>query len=84
MGYRIVYRLPQHGRRRWWGIGFLCGLVVLSWLPQLQRLAEYVLIPGDRTVTRQAFALLLEHLRNGADMSQAVAAFCQHVGSGLG
>lgn len=90
MGYRIEYgpqRLvkpkgDRHGfRRRILTAAFLllgCILVRTFWNDGSE-LLETVLLPGEPTVTEQAFSLLLNDLRTGVPVGESVTAFCRFI-----
>ena len=97
MGYRIVYGPETGGRqiadkprirlRVMTGIMLLigCGAVRIFW-PEGTELLRRFLVPGEPTLTEQAFGTLVADLRMGEAFSEAVTAFCRTVveqGTGL-
>ncbi len=96
MGYRIVYeqrsgkyqveKQPFMGLRGWTGLCFGAFLLLTSlfWQDGREVLAEY-LIPGENSVTLSAARGLRDDLRSGAELEDALEAFCREViQSGLG
>lgn len=93
MGYRIVYdgrpeeSCDKAGNRflltAFWFCVFL--LLVCAVWPEGRTLLRCIFIPGDPERTAQAASMLLEQLRNGVAMDEAVTAFCRTViGYGIG
>lgn len=90
MGYRIVYgpqikkpivRTGSNGRLRTMiAAAFLVfSLVVrLTW-PDGTEVLQSILLPGDLTVTEQAFSVMISDLRDGEPITDAVTVFCQTV-----
>ena len=89
MGYRIEYGSPKRhsdknvrsGRVIWLTGAFLLIFTCLTmqFWPQGRELLEETLLPGDPTVTKQAFSELTQQLRQGEAVGDAVAAFCREV-----
>lgn len=89
MGYRIEYESPRQyptkkprGSRIFWLTGaflliFTC--FTLQFWPQGRELLEEALLPGDPAVTKQAFSLMTQQLRQGEAIGDALAAFCREV-----
>ncbi len=85
MGYRITYGqtvtykfIPNkklHRRR------FAVVIVVFALLAGLfsYRAAWKQLLPGDEHITFQALSHMVENLKNGGTMKEAVTAFCQEL-----
>lgn len=90
MGYRIEYGpAPRPGReedRRGFRIRvmtaafllFGCVLVRSFW-NEGAALLETVLLPGEPSVTEQAFSTLLSDLRTGMPVGESVTAFCKYI-----
>ena len=93
MAYRIVYgpekKAPENRMRRirMMTAGFFllgCILTRLFWPDGLQVMRE-VLLPGELSVTEQAFSQLVSQLQGGEPVGTAVETFCRYVIShGLG
>jgi len=90
MGYRIVYG-PEVGEVRSDGkhdqrirvmtAAFLllsCLLTRLLW-PEGAQMLRDALLPGQPSVTEQAFSILAEQLRAGEPVGEAVESFCRFV-----
>lgn len=90
MGYRIEYdgRIGKYEvqKEHPWSfptlimaaLGVFAVLTYLFW-PEGQSEIQSVLIPGEDTVTVQAFQNMTADLRSGASVSEAVYAFCRYV-----
>lgn len=89
MGYRIIYspednakyptNNPKKGNIKLIPMVFL--LVVLLLVGSLgirSKLMDW-LIPGDPHVTKAAFAMLVDELRDGAPFADAVTTFCNEI-----
>ena len=88
MAYRVVYGpMPEVPKRR----GTLrvrtltavclllfCFGVRLAW-PEGQALLRRIVLPGEMTVTQVAFGDMLEHLKQGYTLGDAVTVFCRQV-----
>ncbi len=88
MGYRIEYdklgKLPQPARKHRKGVFavilvllLVCGAIAvksagLDWVKEF-------LIPGDPEITAAALDTLVEDLRSGEGLAEAVRAFCQEI-----
>ena len=81
MGYRIAYsqetshKFPEKTRKKrpllWVSTGaLLIGLLAGGWK---------LLLPGDPETTQTALTHLVEDIRAGESVSQAVTAFCQEI-----
>ena len=88
MGYRIEYLSHKKEHRLWivlpmtWAFFLLfCLLVHLFW-PQGQQLLQELLWPGDAAVTRQAAEAMVQQLRWGVPVSEAVETFCMTIING--
>ena len=90
MGYRIDYdRDTGHYevlREYKWRLPiltFLCFglfLFLISWFwPEGMAVLRDLAIPGDNAVTVQALQNMVERLRQGSTIHQAVEAFCEEV-----
>ena len=90
MGYRIEYDLGQKKRYiikfRWEraaamtaGCLALFGLLTNLYWPAGARALREFLIPGDTAVTGQAFEAMVEDIRSGTDISDAVTVFCREI-----
>lgn len=87
MGYRIEYdgragkyEVKPEGKRL--PMILLCAGVLVAalclWPQGAQKLRSF-LIPGEDTVTVQAFQNMTDDLRSGATVGEAVEAFCRYV-----
>lgn len=89
MGYQIMYspednhKYPAYKpvRKNKWVIPAVLTAVLLAAAarPQVRSALENWLIPGDKDVTKAAFSLMLEDIRTGEPVSQAVSAFCREI-----
>lgn len=90
MGYRIDYGQPSDKRypafrRPNHLASMICGALVLFLLltnafwPSGRELLRDLFIPGDPEVTSEAFSALIEDVRAGEDVSEAVTAFCREI-----
>lgn len=89
MGYRIQYsqtliREPLYepiskkksaAPFRWIAAG--CILLALTLLGRVGCLD--FLIPGDKTVTKQAFSSMVNEVREGEDLKTAITTFCMEI-----
>ncbi len=92
MGYRITYengiiRKKAVGERRFrwkrWGCGCLgVALAVALMLPQGRLLVRDLLLPGDEDVTAAALEEMVENIRAGEPVGEAVEAFCREILAG--
>ena len=57
----------------------LFALGVGQFWPEGQRMLRDFLLPGEPTVTEQAFSGMIEHLTGGVPLEEAMAAFCQQI-----
>lgn len=90
MPYRIVYgpepnfftsNTTQLPRRRILTASALLAFIILVrgiW-PQGTTVLRQYLLPGEPTVTQTAANSLLEDLREGASLDEAVTAFCREI-----
>lgn len=90
MGYRISYETlttkkdkmkPRFGKRQ--ALLLLCISVVITaaalrYLGLTEKLWHY-LLPGDGEVTSRALQVMLEHLKQGGGIVEAVTAFCRRI-----
>ena len=91
MGYQMIYgqvKQPKQGSQRLRIQTFIAVCMLLFaiavrtfWTPGAEKLRDY-LLPGDLTVTEEAFSVLLVNLRAGEPMGDAVAVFCRTVVNG--
>ena len=86
MAYRMEYgmntpvicttkkiRKPQKSNtRKWVALGLIIALIALCTMTD-------ILIPGDVDVTKAAMSQLLSNVRNGEQVVDAFAVFCQTV-----
>lgn len=90
MGYRIVYNpeteskypmMKQKPNMRKWPVLVLAASVLLITLvkPELREKAAEWILPGDPEVTKAAFNLMLDEIRSGDEISDAVTAFCKEI-----
>ena len=90
MGYRIVYGPTENGHREAVG-GFarlrtmvavilvmFSLLVRLTWQEGTDKLREY-LLPGEQTLTQEAFSELVVDLRKGEHLKDALTVFCETI-----
>lgn len=90
MAYRIVYgpeiKAPKQTRRTSVRIpaftaAFLLAFVLLVrqfWPAGTEILKQY-LLPGEPTVTEQAFSAMVENIRAGEGIGEAFAVFCEEI-----
>lgn len=94
MGYRIEYdgRIDKYEVTKeypWrfpilvFGIFLLFTLLTYKFWPEGSEQLRKMLIPGDDSVTVQAFHNMTDDLRSGASVSEAVYAFCRYVIHGV-
>lgn len=90
MGYRIDYGQPSDRKypvlsSRRPLPALLCGALALFVLltslywPEGREALRDLLIPGDAAVTAEAFAAMLENVRAGEDVQDAVTVFCREI-----
>lgn len=90
MGYRLSYpsfgeekrRIKQKSPLAAWGAALLVVVLVLGALAVKGRGLPWVqkyLLPGDPAVTAAALDGLLEDLREGSRLSDAITAFCREI-----
>ena len=62
----------------------IAGLICLLTLgrPEMRSKLEQWLIPGDPQVTKAAFSLMLDELREGESFGNAVTTFCNEIITG--
>lgn len=89
MGYRIDYsggtatksKVIYQRKRKWWIPFCLTVLIVgglMAW-PEARQIVHRVIVPGEDQVTEQAVQGLVEDLREGTPIQQAVEVFCQEI-----
>lgn len=86
LGYRITYgenaeKKELAGKKRklplrWIGAGLL---VIAMLIPSVRNGARDALLPGNSEVTAAAVEALVEDLRSGDSVSEAVSAFCAYI-----
>lgn len=91
MGYQIVYnpednhKYPTHIRKKrkvkMIPLILFASILVLG-SRQIRGKLEQWLIPGDPQVTKAAFSLMMEDLRDGESFGDAVTAFCNEIIAG--
>ena len=88
MGYRIEYgdmKVHKYRRRAKWGswIAFACVILLVAGAITVKTVGltwvQEVLLPGDPVVTAAALDGLVEDLRQGDTLGQAIKAFCQEI-----
>ena len=57
----------------------LFALVVECFWPQGQQVLQKFFLPGEPTVTEQAFSELISDLSQGIKLQEAMTAFCQQI-----
>lgn len=90
MGYRIDYgpAEPQKKNKLWetvkmqvltavFAAAFTIG--VRTWWPEGTAQLRAWLLPGEPSVTQTAFSNLVDDLRNGTQLGDAVTAFCREI-----
>ena len=90
MSYRIEYgcAIPAKFRHPTWGIQLqvltavcmiLFSLMVGRFWPQGRQVLREYLLPGEPTVTEQAFSGLVQDLSSGMGLEEAVTVFCRQI-----
>ena len=89
MGYCIAYDektgAMEVRRRRRINKKLVLGFIAIALavtvvaIPKSRRALKTALLPGDGAVTEQALQGLVEDLRQGSSVSQAVEAFCREI-----
>ena len=89
MGYRVYYspednkKYPtrnKQGNARYLGHFVVVLAVVLTLtVPQVRSNLREWLIPGDEAVISKAFSQMVENVREGEAIGEAVTAFCQEI-----
>lgn len=90
MGYRVVYgQMPRVEKRRSGRPLRLQALTAVFLLvftltvrqawPEGQKVLRQFLIPGEPTVTEEAFRDMLEDIQQGESIGDAVTAFCTQI-----
>ena len=93
MSYRIVYgdepkKLMCHGIRlgRIAAYTALCfalfAVLTMAFWPEGKALIQDVFLPGDAAVTAQALENMVDHLRAGEAIGDAVVVFCREIIAG--
>lgn len=88
MGYRIEYdgigAEKYRGHVKWarW-IAFVCVILLITCAITVKTVGltwvQEVLLPGDPEVTSAALDGLVENLRQGDSLGQAIKAFCEEI-----
>ena len=87
MGYKIMYspednnKYPtgQSGRKHKWLLPVIIILALLMSIRTAQvrdRLEEWI-IPGNDQITKAAFSVMIDEIRTGEPVTEAVTAFCR-------
>lgn len=88
MGYRIEYDSEKNKiypisttRKPKWLIIALAVMVALFVLQKLDtnQATRYLLLPGDPEITSSAFSAMVENIREGTLIGDAVTAFCLEI-----
>lgn len=90
MGYRIVYgpeirppreRAGTSGRLPAMTAAFLLifALLVRQFWPEGTQILRQYLLPGELSVTEQAFSSLMQNIRGGESVLSAFTVFCQEI-----
>ena len=92
MGYKLYY--PQVGKRKYpmhpkaakriWFAAAAIGCAVLLLGISLWYGGPFWLLPGDPEITGAALQTLIDKLRDGEALGEAVTAFCREVIAGAG
>ena len=92
MAYKIQYapentkRYPQVKKRTKYSYirlcFIVCALAAAAWI-KLHGIPDF-LIPGDPTVTKEAAALMVDELKVGASLRDAITVFCKEILHGAG
>lgn len=90
MGYRIMYspedkgkypmRIKKKSSSKW--LAAVLAVLVISigiGKPEFREKAIEWLLPGDPGATMAAFSTLLEEIRSGDGLQEAVTAFCREI-----
>lgn len=90
MGYKIIYdpeqdkRYPKKTRTKsgakiLTAVILALAIIILAMYPPVTNLLEYFLLPGDPVQTKQAVTGLVDDLKSGSDVKNAVTAFCLEI-----
>ena len=89
MGYRVYYSPEDNNKyptRNKQGntpylryLGVILTVILVLTVPQLRSHLRQWLIPGDETVTSEAFTQMVESIGEGQSVGEAVTAFCQEI-----
>lgn len=90
MGYRVVYgpmpKMAKKQERKPLRLQMLTAtfLLLFAWTvrqawPEGREVLRQYLLPGEPTVTEEAFRNMLEDLRQGEPVLDAVSAFCAEI-----
>ena len=93
MSYRIIYgeepkKLKSNGIRlgRIAAYTALCfalfAVLTVTFWPEGKSVLQEALLPGDASVTAQALENMMENLRSGEALGDAVVVFCQEIMDG--
>lgn len=90
MGYRIIYTPEQskkYPRKRkkldiiHWYAAIILMIVILLLVgnPVVRTGLKRIMLPGDPIQTETAFVKMIEHIREGATVSDSITAFCLEI-----
>lgn len=91
MGYQIMYspednhKYPPYkpAKKKWLlPVVITLALLIAAGRPQTRRKLEQWFIPGDVQTTKAAFSVLMDDIREGEPVNEAVAAFCNVIIAG--
>lgn len=92
MGYRITYengvakketvRLRRFRWKRWGAGAVAVALAVALMIPAGRLWVRDLLLPGDEEVTAAALEGMVENIRSGEPVGEAVEAFCREIIAG--
>lgn len=89
MGYQIMYSpednhkyptIKSRRKHRWLiPVVISVALFISAGIPKVRNHLEYLLIPGDTQITKAAFSAMLEQIKTGEPINEAVTAFCREI-----
>ena len=93
MSYKIIYDPEQNNRypnkirikskaKILTAVILALMIIILALYPPVTKALEFFLLPGDPVQTRQAVAGLVDDLKFGSDVKDAVTAFCLEILNG--